>query len=156
MEKALKSSILFICLNEIFGKDVCRELAETLSMHFADCKALVEYDLFNSGEVLSQCGEEYYLMREKKVIKMACSYDDSLMFSNYDIFNHNRNTFDKNSTMVYLRIPKKSLHEDDKINLVAYDVHDEDLKNSCDITVDLKKLSKKSAIKEIIHVLGDL
>lgn len=156
MDSKIKSSILFVCLNESFGKEICKDLAESLLMHFADCKELVEYDLFNSGELLSQFGEEYYLMREKKVIKMTCSYENSLMFSNYDIFNHNKDIFSQKATKVYLKLPKKLLPENDKINLIAYETHDEELKKNCDLIINIKKLTKKSALKEIIRVLGDL
>lgn len=156
MNSKLKSSILFICLNESFGKLVSKSLAESLSMHFADCKELIEYDLFNSGEVMSQCGEEYYLMREKKVIKMACGYENSLMFCGYDIFNHNREIFNKFSTKVYLNLPKKLLSGKDKINLMAFETHDADLEKEADFVVNLKKLNEKYALKEIYRVLGEL
>lgn len=152
----LKNSILFVCLNESFGKNVSKLLAQSLSMHFADCKELIEYDLFNSGEVLNQCGEEYYLMREEKVIKMTCGYENTLMFCGYDIFNHNKTVFDKCCTKVYLKLPKRLLSSEDKINIIAYDEHDKDLENGCDVVVNLKKNSEKYALKEIYTVLGEL
>ena len=156
MKTDLKNQIVFICLNEEFGREVSKELADTLSMHFADCKELIEYDLFNSGEVLKQCGEEYYLKREQKVIKMICSYENSLMFVGYDIFNHNVDTFKRYATRVYLRLPEKLLSKKDVLNGIAYESRDNDLLKNVDAVVNLKKLNSKMAIKEIYKTLGAL
>ena len=156
MNRKLKNSILFVCLNEPFGKSVSKSLAQSLSMHFADCKDLIEYDLFNSGEVLTQCGEEYYLMREQKVIKMTCNYENTLMFCGYDIFNHNQKTFEKYSTIVYLKLSKKLLSSEDKINIIAYEERNNELEKKADVIVNLKRLNEKSALKEICNVLGEL
>ena len=156
MKTNLKNGILFICLNEEFGREVTKTLAEVLSLHFADCKELIEYDLFSSGDVLKQCGVDYYLKREKKVIKMVCGYEDTLMFAGFDIFNHNDEIFSKYSTKVYLKLPKKLLSSEEILNKIAYEDRDKDLENRCDITITLKNLNKKTAIKEICKVLGAL
>ena len=156
MDKKIKNGILFICLNQSFGEKVAKAFADSISLHFANCRDLIEYDLFNSGEVLSQCGEEYYLMREKKVIKMACSYEDTIMFANYDIFSHNKEIFSKCSTLIYLKLSKKLLSDDDKINRLAFDIRDKELEKNTDITVNIKSLKEKNALKEIISVLGGI
>ena len=154
MEAQFKSSILLVCLNEDFGRSVSKKFAEGLSMHFADCKELVEYDLFNSGQILNQCGKDYYLMREKKVIMMACGYENTLMFSGYDLFNHSREVFKLRSTIVYLRLSKNLLTEKDKIDILAFDMRNSDLEKESDVIVDIKKLNQSHALKEIYKVLG--
>ena len=156
MKSKLKNSILLICLNESFGKSLSKSFADSLSMHFADCKELVEYDLFNSGQILSECGKDYYLMREKKVVMMTCGYENTVMFADYDIFNHNKEVFNNRSTTVFLKVPKQCLTEKDMISLLAFDIRDSELEKECDITVNIKKLNEKSALNEIYRVLGEL
>ena len=156
MTKELKNSILFVCLNDSFGKSLSQRFAEALSMHFVDTKELIEYDLFNSEAVLKNCGEEYYLMRERRVVKMACSYENTVIFASYDIFNHNQDIFQKSCTKVYLRLSKKNLSNLDKLSFLAFDSRDGELAKKCDVVVGLKSLNEKAALKEIYNVLGDI
>ena len=156
MNEKIKTNILFLCLDEKFGEDVSKTVAEDFSMHFAKVKELVEYDLFDSGEVLAKCGEEYYLEREQKVVRSICSYENALFFSNYDIFTHNKNEFLLNCTVVYLKIPKKLLSGKEVVNRLSFDIKDKELQDIAYITVELKNLNKRTAIKEIYGVLGEI
>ena len=156
MKENIKDKILFVCLDERFGEEVSRTFADSLTLHFANCKELIEYDLFNSGEVLSQCGEDYYLMREKKVIKSTCGYENTVMFANYDIYYHNREVFSKYSTKVYLKIAKKALSKQETLNKLDFETRNAELEKNSDFVVSLKNLSVKGAIKEIYKVLGGI
>jgi len=156
MEQKVKNNILFIALDEKFGEDVSKSIADDLSMHYAGAKALINYDLFNSSEVLTQCGESYYLQREKVVIKSICNYDNTLIFTNYDIFIHNKETFSKDSMIIYLRLPKRLLSKEEKINIIAFESRDEELINKTDMCADLRTTDRKAAMRIIYRYLGGL
>ena len=156
MNENLKNNILFLCLDEKFGADVSKSVAEDFLMYFANVKELVEYDLFDSGEILAKCGEEYYLQREQNVVQTICDYDNALLFSNYDIFNYNKEAFLSNCLVVYLKIPKKLLSKEEVINRLSFDIKDKELESVAYITVELKNLNKKLAIKEIYRMLGEI
>ena len=152
----LKDKILFICLDEKLGECVSREFAESLSMHFANCRELIEYDLFNSQAVFSQCGEEYYLMRERKVAKMACGYENSVMFASYDIYHHSKEIFDKFATKIYIKIPEKQLSNEYTISKLNYTERDDELSACANFTVNAKRINSKSILKEIYKILGGI
>lgn len=154
--EGLKDKILFICLDEKLGENVSRIFADSLNMHYASCRDLIEYDLFNSQAVFKECGEEYYLMREKKVAKMACGYENSIMFATYDIYLHSRDVFDKLSTKIYIKIPEKLLSSEYPINKMNYTERDEDLTKNTDFIVSVKRLNEKSIVKEIYKILGGI
>ncbi len=152
----LKEKILFICLDEKLGESVSKEFADNLSMHFANCRELIEYDLFNSQAVFSQCGEEYYLMRERKVAKMACGYENSVMFATYDIYHHSKEIFDKFATKIYIKIPEKQLSNEYTISKLNYTERDEELKASANFVVEVKRANTKLILKEIYKILGGI
>ena len=156
MNEKIKGNILFLCLDENFGDEVSKSIAEDFSMYFASVKQLVEYDLFDSGEILAKCGEEYYLQRERNVVDVICNYENTLMFSNYDIFNYNKERFLSSCTVVYLKLPKKLLSKKEVINRLSFDSKDKELEAVAYITVELKNLNKKLAIKEIYKALGEI
>lgn len=152
----LKDKILFICLDEGLGEKVSKAFADSLNMHYASCKDLIEYDLFNSEAVYKECGEEYYLMREKKVAKMACGYENSVMFASYDIYQHSKEIFDKYSTIIYMRIPEKLLSNEYPISKMNYTERDDDLSLSANFIINIKRINEKSIIREIYKILGGI
>ena len=76
----LGTSILIVSLNKEIGNVLSSQLANVLSMHFADCKELIEYDLFDSGAILEKCGIEYLTKREKSVVRGIATYEKSVIF----------------------------------------------------------------------------
>ena len=67
--KKLGSSILVLCLNESVGSGLSKELADFLGLHFANAKQIVEYDLFDSEDMIKKCGMAYFKKREKSSLK---------------------------------------------------------------------------------------
>lgn len=154
MEKEIKSNITLVCLNEKFGEELSKLFADTVNMHFANCKEVVEYDLFDSQGVINQCGEEYYRQREAQVVRYTCKYENTLIFANYDLFAHNSDEFKKQTTVIYIKLPQRSLGKVDKINQLAFVDHDENMGKLCDIQIEVKRADVRSAMKEIYRVLG--
>lgn len=152
----LKDKILFICLDEKLGEDVSKSFADSLNMHYANCRELIEYDLFNSQAVYNECGEEYYLMRERKVAKMTCGYENSVMFANYDIYQHSKEIFDKLSTKIYIKIPEKTLSNEYPFSKMNYIERDEDLSASADFIIHARRVNEKAILREIYKVLGGI
>ncbi len=156
MNKSYKNNLLFVCLNEKFGETISKSFASELSLHFGNCKELIEYDLFNSGEIIKQFGQEYYLKKEKKVIETICNYENMLIFTNFDIFFHNILTFKKYCLIIYLNIPKKLLSSKDVVNKLAYEGRKADLIKDANLVVNIQSLNEKEAIKQIYKILGGL
>lgn len=143
------TSILILCLNKEFGKALSSQLANILGMHYADCKEIIEYDLFDSGAILQKCGIEYLNKREKSVVKDISNYENSLIFVEYDIYKTNQKIFDKVHPQIYLRCSRRKLQKDDVINDLAFEERDAFLKENCDLTVDISGTSK-SVVNKII------
>ncbi len=156
MEKKIKSKILFVCLNDAFGKEISQNFAQSINFNLLVCKEMIEYDLFNSGDILKQLGVEYYNKRERDVVKNMCSFENVLMLCNYDNFFKNKDIFTQSATIIYLKFPKRFLQKDDFINKLAFDGRNSDLSKIADFVIDLKSLNQKSAQKQILLVLGGI
>ena len=148
----LSTSILIVSLNKQIGKMLSLQLANSLNMHFADCKELIEYDLFDSGAILQKCGIEYLTKREKSVVRDIATYENSIIFVEYDIYKSNLELLNQIHPSIYLRCPKRKLEKTEAINQIAFEERDLYLKNSCDLTVDVSSASKLALAKIIKEI----
>lgn len=146
MEK-LGTSILITCLDEEVGSKLSRSFADFLGLHFACCKEIIEYDLFDSNAILQKCGAEYFSKREKSVMKNISNYEDSVIFINFDLFQNNFSIFKNLHPSIFLNLPKKKISAKEAINLIAYDDRRTFLSEKCDLTVNIHNASKSSLSK---------
>ena len=151
--KKLGSSILVLCLNESVGSGLSKELADFLGLHFANAKQIVEYDLFDSEDMIKKCGMAYFKKREKSSLKSLSNFEDSVIFLNYDLFVNNQTSYKKISPKIYVKIAKRKLDKkNDVINLMAYEERDKLLQEKADVTVEVSGESK-GALNKIIKEL---
>lgn len=103
-----KTNLCIVGLTKLFTDEVCRELASSLGMFYANIDDLLEYELEDRNKIEEVCGREYLVKEELAVIKRACSFDDTII--NIDYANLNNETalgYVKNSSLiVYLRLGK--------------------------------------------------
>lgn len=151
--KKLGSSILVLCLNESIGSSLSKRLADFLGLHFADAKQIVEYDLFDSDEMIKKCGMAYFKKREKSSLKGLSNFEDSVIFLNYDLFVNNKMTFKKITPKVYIKLAKRKLDKkNDAISLLAYEERDKLLQDKADVIVEVSG-DGNSAFNKIIKEL---
>lgn len=151
--KKLGSSILVFCLNENVGSGLSKGLADFLGLHFANAKQIVEYDLFDSDEMIKKCGMAYFKKREKSSLKGLSNFEDSVIFLNYDLFVNNQSLFKKISPKIYIKLPKRKLDKQkDVVSVLAYEERDKLLEEKADLSVEVSG-ENKSALNKIIKEL---
>ena len=148
----LGTSILIVSLNKEIGKVLSSQLANVLSMHFADCKELIEYDLFDSGAILEKCGIEYLTKREKSVVRDIATYENSVIFVEYDIYKNNYELLNKISPSIYLKCPKRKLAKIEPISELDFEQRDKFLQTSCDLTIEVASAGKSAFAKIIKEI----
>lgn len=152
MEK-LGTSILITCLDEEVGNKLSQQFADFLGLHFACCKEIIEYDLFDSGAILQKCGQDYLAKREKSVMKDISNYEDSVIFINYDLYQNNLSLFENLHPSIYLHLPKRKLSAKEAINTIAYNAHSTFLKEKCDLTIEING-ANKSMLAKLLKEIG--
>lgn len=152
--KKLGTSILITCLDEEVGSKLSQQFADLLGLHFACCKEILEYDLFDSGAILQKCGAEYLEKREKSIMRDISSYEDSVIFINYDLYQNNMLLFEDLHPSIYLSIPKRKLSAREIVNSIGYDMHSDFLRGKCDLTIEISGLNKNSFAK-LVKEIGE-
>lgn len=155
MEK-LGTSILITCLDEEVGSKLSQQFADLLGLHFACCKEILEYDLFDSGAILQKCGVEYLAKRERSVMRDISHYEDSVIFINYDLFQNNTSQFETLHPKIFLNLPKRKLSSKEKINAIAYSERQNLLKEKCDLVVEINGANKGALAKLIKEINSKL
>jgi len=147
--KKFKQSILVVCLNSEVGQEVAHSLADNLNMLYANCKDIVNYEVFDSKSVIEKCGIDYFEKKEKSAIKHISKYENSVIFVDYDYFIKGYNYFINNCTFVYLKAKKKQILKDDIINNLAFEERDKELEQKSEFVIMLKSSTTKT-VDEII------
>lgn len=151
MEK-LGTSILIICLDEEVGSKLSQQFADFLGLHYACCKDIIEYDLFDSGAILQKCGAEYLSKREKSVMRDIVHYEDSVIFANFDLYQNNLSMFEKLHPSIYLSLPKRKLSAKETVNSIVYENRSAFLKEKCDLTIEIGGANKGALAKLIKEI----
>ena len=155
MDKAIDfKNIVLVCLDQNFCKKAAEKLAEKLEMFVADCKDYIEYDLVDSKTVLNLCGGEYLKEREKKALQAAADFQNTVLSINYDLYHSNYALFNS-SLIVVLHLEKESLGAKETVNKIAFETHNNFLKDHANVIVNLDSLKVDSAVKKIIEKLRE-
>ena len=150
--KELGTSILITSLNVAMGASLTEKLANLLSLHYASCKDVVEYDLFDSKAMLNNCGLTYLKKRERSALRGVAEYENSVIFIDYDLLWHNYDLFHHIHPMIYLRFSKHKLSKDDAISSISYEERNKYLEEKADLVIDVvsdSKLTLSKIVKEI-------
>ncbi len=147
--KVFKQSILIVCLNDKMGQEVGINLADSLNMLYANCKDIVDYEVFDAKSVIEKCGQEYFEKKEKSAIKHIARYENAVIYVDYDYFFKGREYFEKNCNFIFLRVKKKQLQKGDEINTISFEERDLELEKNCEFIVPLKNSVAKT-VEEIL------
>lgn len=152
--KKLGTSILITSLNTAMGAALTEKLANLLSLHYASCKEIVEYDLFDSKAILDNCGVAYLKKRERSALRNVADYENSIIFIDYDLLWHNYDLFNDFHPLVYLRVSKRKLSKSDVISAISYDERDKYLQERADLIIDVQA-DNKSSLTKIVKELSE-
>ncbi len=151
MEK-LGTSILITSLNTTIGAALTQKLANLLSLHYASCKDVVEYDLFDSKAILNNCGITYLKKRERSALRGVAAYENSVIFIDYDLLWHNYDLFNDFHPLIYLRFNKKKLSKDDVISALSYEERNKYLEERADLIIDVSADNKQNLTKIVKEI----
>lgn len=143
----MDKNIVILGLNYEYNTNVGKLLSDNLGMFFLDFKEYVEYSLFSTKDILEKCGKEYLMEQEKKCVKSASEFENTVICMPYSyFFDENANKLYENAQKVYVYFSKNKLknntNDTTPVDVIAFDDRDEQLKNECDIkvTVGNKKI----------------
>lgn len=102
----MKNNICVIGLANKYTKHIASRLARTLEMYFADVDDLIDFDVISKEETINLCGREYLEKIERKKVKQAVSFENTLVTLNHTLLNDVKNCerIDENCLVIFLKI----------------------------------------------------
>ena len=152
--KNLGTSILITSLDNSVGAQLAESLSNLLGMHFASCKDIVEYDLFDSDAILNKCGVDYFEKREKAALAAVAAYENAIIYVDYDLMKNNLAIFNDIHPSIFLCIAKKKMPKTEVLSLLAYEERTAYLREICDLTVEVSGQGK-SALTKIVKEIKE-
>ena len=73
----MKTNLVVVSLIDSMTKQVASKLANDFDLYFADINDILEYNLFNAGDIEKNCGLEYLNKLKQKTIK------ENIIFFNF-------------------------------------------------------------------------
>lgn len=149
--------IVIISLADDFGSKTSEVVANDIGMFFLKLDDYVDYNLYDSEEVLLRCGIEYFKKQEKKILCTAFEFINTLYYCSYNLFINNREIFSKfECEYVYIALTLDQLNELKEkslsINSIAFQDRDVFLK-SIGLIIEGSILVKKSFANKIVQKL---
>ncbi|MDD3232386.1 MAG: hypothetical protein PHO06_03450 [Clostridia bacterium] len=147
--------IVIISLADEFGSKTSEIVASDLDMFFLKVDDYIDYNMFNSKEVLSRCGIEYFKKQETKFLNEALGFINTLYYISYDLFINNQNIFEKiDCEYIYIALSLEQLKNLNEktvaINSIAFEDRDKFLR-TISLTVKSEILVKKSFANKIVQ-----
>ncbi|MBQ8844706.1 MAG: hypothetical protein IJ008_01660 [Clostridia bacterium] len=153
-EKNVPSSLMFVCLDEVYRGICSKNVADELGLYYANCRDLIAYDLVERDKVRELCGVEYLQKREQKVIKDISKYENVLVDIDFDTLFNNVELFKKNCLIVYLYLEKEKIDKDkNPIDFISFEDRDNYLTQNSDFKIKITKNFEKD-LEEIFANLG--
>ncbi len=151
------NKIVIVSLCDDFSKKIGKALSQSLDMMFCDTKDLVEYELIDRERLKKFSTKEYLDNAEKKVIKHISSFENVVVAINFDYLTHNLNTLNEKSLIVFLRLTKKYVKENESsVNSLAFDVRSKRLEQIADITEKIQNTNVDFVCDKIIKSIGGI
>ena len=156
MGMELKSNILLVGLEENFNKRLSKKLSGELGMQYVNVRELVEYELVDEKNVLEQGGIEYYKKRERKALKRAAGFENTIIDISYDFLTNNFTVFETDSIKLYIRFPKEMLGlKKEDLSEISFEDRDNWLVKCSDFVILNTKKDIKSCMANIYNQLED-
>lgn len=159
----MRGNILFVGLDYEHIKKIANQISQKFDMFFLDVKDLIQYNLIDTKNVKSICGEEYLQKEENKIALSVKNYVNTLINFPHELFlkDHNSNQLKESAITIYLRLDKKTLNNLNKtknatnnldLSLIAFKELDKIIASSVDFVVNIsddEKESIESILKEM-------
>lgn len=161
-------NIIIVCLDNFYGEQVAKCLAESFDMYFLDSMALYEFDIkpYTLGFVLKKYGLEYFREQQTGTMKYVSTFSNTIITvdSGALLYQKNIDILTKDGLIVYIKKNENELYK----NLINYDyasreeynfyclhkreliARDETLSSISEVVVDASGKNVKTCTESII------
>lgn len=149
-------------------KCLTEKLSNLLGLYFLDIHDYIEYDLANKEDMIKNCGLDYYLSQEKKLVFSCFTFENMLLNIRYNqLYSYlNENRSPTHNILLYLQtneknLSKKALKEQDINsdligNIITFENRDSFLTKNCDLIVHYDVYNEKKIINNILKKLKEV
>lgn len=160
-----KANLFVLGLSKLFTDKVCRELAESLEMFYANVQEILEFELMDLMEVESVCGVDYLLKQELSIVRRVSTYDNTIVNGQLSALNHDKTyeSVKQNCLIIYLQQDKDSIMNDCEkeglseshlsINDDLFEDRDSLASAFSDVIVNVANLDISHATKKVIDAI---
>ena len=131
----MNKTILLICLDKQYAREIAEKLCEKTGQFYLDCQDLLAYELSNREEIITNCGIEYLKKQQHKLIKNLLDYENTVIVIDYDFYleDENYKILNPQIASYYLFLDKSIIEtkETNIISQIAFEQRDSDLRNIC-------------------------
>lgn len=163
----MKTNLVIVSLIDAKTKQIATKLATDFDLYLADVNDILEYNLFNAGEIEKNCGLEYLNKLKRKTIKEIGTYENTLISISNNLFvaDNNVKNLNKYATIVFINFSKpviekyiNSLTTQEEKNqfevmMLAYEEIKTVCLENCDIEIPVNKLEFDSNYKKIKKII---
>ena len=146
----MSKKAIFVCLDDAYCKAITKMLSSRLEMPLFDCKEETTNNIVKSGIIFTDFSPEDFEKIEMETIKEGCKFN--ILKLSYDEF---RLFKEKGFHTFYLKLPKKDLSQNEKLNILNYGVRNKFLVQNCEYVVDIEERDISNTISKIIEILGE-
>lgn len=159
----MKRNITLLLPLGTYKKQIAKQLATKLKMHFIDVGDLLKFELVDTQKVLEVAGKEYLERQENKIVQRVASFSDAVITLDLSTLNtaDNMKQLKETSLFVYLRFlekdyikllkkEKNSLSNSSLLDQKLFAERDEFFKKISDVVVNCTNTNKRDIIKQTI------
>lgn len=150
------NKIILVCLNQQIALEVGRVLSCNLDMMFCSAKDLIEYELIDVNTLKNIASTEYLNKAEHKVLQHIASFENVVVAIDYQLLCDNINILNKNSVIVFIKIPINFLKDKQKIEKIMFNQHTLKLEKVANLCVETKTENAQKICEQIIIQLGGI
>ncbi len=156
MNKNLPNKIVIISLCEKFSNEIAKMISQDLGMLFCNARELIEYELIDRKRVEEIASVKYVKDVEKKVLKNLASYENVCISLSYEYFMTSYKSFENNSLIIFLDLPKNFIKENEMVSFLDYDERKKNLSKLSACLVSVRKLDKNFVKDKVLKILGGI
>lgn len=159
----MKKNVLLVGLVNSFNKQVAYEVSNQLSTFFLDVEDMLAYEIIDKENMLQTCGIDYLTNTEKKCVKNALSFEDTIINISYETFHKYVDTdlISKETHIIYIRLTDEQINSylniskssTEVLSLIDYKDRDIYLTTNCDKTIKADIDKPLQAVKSVINYL---
>lgn len=164
----MKTNLVIVSLIDSKTKKIAEQLANDLDLYFADINDILDYNLYNAGDIEKNCGLEYLNKLKQKTIREISSYENTLISISNNLFvaDNNAQNLNKYGTVVFINYSKQTINKyieslsssEEKntfnVMMLAYNDIVKICTENCDVEIPITKLDFDANYKKIKKVIN--